>query len=186
MLFICTPLTGDRNMNHEFMWCILITMNSIQAAVLPSNRITFLRWNSPVAATYEVSHEEFPTKLSSWTQFQCGRRVAPQKTNISQDTSRVSENSTQFLCYLPEDSIRFHRLRVQSNKTTPPNTHTLQTPAASPGSQCFWPTSYRLDVPTTALQFRMPITSPGFHLYSWPTGYKSEILTPLPCIRLIS
>lgn len=40
---------------------ILITMNSIQAAVLPSNRLTFLQWNSSVAAIYEVSHEEFPT-----------------------------------------------------------------------------------------------------------------------------
>ena len=48
-------------MNREFMWRILITMNSVQAAVLPSNRITFLQWNSPVTATYEVSHEEFPT-----------------------------------------------------------------------------------------------------------------------------
>lgn len=48
-------------MNREFMWGILITMNSIQAAVLPSNRLTFLQWNSLVAATYEVSHEEFPT-----------------------------------------------------------------------------------------------------------------------------
>lgn len=36
-------------------------MNSIQAAVLPSNRITFPQCDSPVAETYEVSPEEFPT-----------------------------------------------------------------------------------------------------------------------------
>lgn len=36
-------------------------MNSVQAAVLPSNRITFLQSNSLVAATSEVTHEEFPT-----------------------------------------------------------------------------------------------------------------------------
>lgn len=59
----------DKNMSREFMWGIPITVNSIQAAVLPSNRITFLQWNSPVAATYEISCEEFPTLSAPHTLF---------------------------------------------------------------------------------------------------------------------
>lgn len=58
--------------------------------------------------------------------------------------------------YLPGESTRFHRLRVQSHQPacpTLPNTHThthrhiLQTLTASPGCNlCFWPTGYRSEL----------------------------------------
>lgn len=53
------------------------------------------------------------------------------KTKQFSNTSRVSENLTQFSHYPPGDSIRFHRLRTQSYQTTlhsPP-----QMLATSPG-----------------------------------------------------
>ena len=57
----------------------------------------------------------------------------------------VSKNSTWFCHYLLRDSIRFHRLRVQSYKITTSlhtHIHTLQTPVANPGCySCFWPTN---------------------------------------------
>ena len=60
---------------------------------------------------------------------------------------------TQFWHCLPGDTIGSHRLRAQSHMIPPPvpqNTHTLQTPVASPGYHLsFWPTDYRWEVPKT-------------------------------------
>ena len=51
------------------------------------------------------------------------------------NTSWLSYNLTQFLHYLPGDSVRSHGLRVQSHKTAP---SLLQTPIIIPGCYlCF-------------------------------------------------
>lgn len=47
-----------------------------------------------------------------------------------------------------------------------------------------WLTSYKLKFPTTPCN-RMPITSSGYHLCFWPTGYKSEAPTTLPGFNLL-
>ena len=96
----------------------------------------------------------------------------------------MSYNITQFWHLLPGDNVRFYRLRVQCYKTAPTP---LQTPVTSPGCyQCFWPTSYRLEVPTTpAPGLQLPAASPGCYLYFCMTGYKSDV-PMVPSLGLIN
>ena len=65
---------------------------------------------------------------------------------------------TQCCCYLPRDSIRFHKLR---------DTIGLHSPKGLP------------------LLPQTPITSPGCHLYIWPTGCRWEVPT-IPSLGLIN
>lgn len=74
--------------------------------------------------------------------------VVPYADNqqFSDSSSRVPRVH-QFWPWLPGDSIRFHKLKAQSHKTTP---SPLQMMVTRPGCHlCFWPTSYRSEVPTT-------------------------------------
>ena len=57
-----------------------------------------------------------PTWYVGWR----GRGCCPHNTKQSSDTRRVSEYSTQFWHYQSWNSIRFHRLNVQSYKTPYP------------------------------------------------------------------
>ena len=65
---------------------------------------------------------------------------------FSLSTSRVSYHSTQFWHYLPGNGIRSHRLRTQSNKTTPCE-RAISNPDHHPSS---WLTCYRSEIPMTA------------------------------------
>ena len=77
-------------------------------------------------------------------------------------------NSTGTLCYLLGDSIRFHRLRGQSHKTAP-RTHTLDT-SQKPGLLTVLLTNQpQIGCSNDTLQLRMPMSSPGCHLYLLPT-----------------
>lgn len=63
----------------------------------------------------------------------------------------MSKSSTQFRHYLPRDSIRLHRLRAQSYKTTsPPSPQTLVANVRLLLHLCFWLISDRLELPTAS------------------------------------
>ena len=128
-------------------WCYLWKVCSVRGLLIrnlcgsPKSYQTY----SPVPGRVPSPH-----LLGFWTkrcvlQYVCLWEGVPH-TNNSQDTSWVYYNSTQFWYYLPRDTIRFHRLRVQSYKAA---THPLQTPVASPGYHLgFWPTGYKSEVST--------------------------------------
>lgn len=64
-------------------------------------------------------------------------------TNQFSSTNCVFNNLTQF-CYLPRDSVRYHRLRAQSHQTalTP-----LHMPIVTPGCHLYlWVTGYKSEV----------------------------------------
>ena len=69
----------------------------------------------------KVKHPCFSTQPSLYSQVilitNCVGRFSHSKQFL--DTRWMSYNSTQFWHYLPEDSIRSHRLRAQSLKTAP-------------------------------------------------------------------
>lgn len=88
-----------------------------------------------------------------------GVRQFPHQQNFS-DTSWESYN---------EDSVRFHRFKAQSHKTTPPAPirHLSQVQAVT----CVL-TNYELD---PLLRLQKLVASSGCCLYFWPTGYKLEV-----------
>ena len=125
------------------------------------------------------SHFHCTTQLGSQTQFHCVLAGGvPPHQQILRHQQCVNSIMT-----LSRDSIRFHRLRAQSYKIAP-SAHILQMPDASPGYVHFWTTGPQIGDSNDPLQFRMPITSPGRHLYFWMTGYKSEVPTT-PSLGLI-
>lgn len=64
------------------------------------------------------------------------------------DSGWVSYNLTEFWGYLPEVNVRSHRLRAHLHKSGPhPHIHTYF--KCQLQALCFWPTSYRLEVPKT-------------------------------------
>ena len=107
------------------------------------------------------------------------------------DTSRVSENSTQIWC--SQESVRFHRLRAQSSKTTSqPPPSPFQIPVKSPSKYLyFWQTDYQLKHPMISsldlinllewlTELRKPIYSPDFCFII--EEYNSGTATWMRCI----
>lgn len=79
------------------------------------------------------------------------------------NTWYVSSNSIQFWFYLPQVTIRSHRLMAQAHKTTPAS---FQVPTTSPGCPLFfWPSGYKLEVP------RHPSWSP-VNFLEWLTEHR--------------
>ena len=94
-------------------------------------------------------------------------------------TPWVSYNWTQFWHCPPRDSIRFHRVRAQSHKTTLHIRHQSQ---AQVVTLCIMLLNNKLQIegsydPFPGLQ--TPVASPHCYPYLWPTSYKSEVpMTP--------
>ena len=87
----------------------------------------------------------------------CGRSSPHHQARNSQTPAgcpTIQLNSDTI--YYPEISVRFHRLRVQSYKTTLPpilllpNLYPFQMPMESPGCYlCFWPNDHTWEIPMT-------------------------------------
>ena len=132
----------------------------------------------------------------SWSHFWCvcvklwQGWVATPPSNFS-DTSCMPYNSTQFWRYVHRNSIRSHRLRG----SVPQDCHLLPTTSDTNGKSrllCFWPTSYRLEVPTTLslglINFLEQLTElrETFHLLDYQfiiKGYSSGTTRGRQCTR---
>lgn len=131
----------------EFPRCV---SQHATSGLCKSQEILFEKKSSIIKYLYEELNR-------FWYQFQCGQGRRGSSLD-QQAILRAPAGSSTIQVNSIWDSIRFHRLRVQSYKTAPTPPQLLQTSFASPGCYlCFWPTQYILEVPKTSLDFRCQI-----------------------------
>ena len=107
------------------------------------------------------------TLLHFWRQT-CG--FSPHQA-IPCNTSWASCNANPFWHYPPRMSLRSHKLRAQSHKTTP-----LQTPVESSG----W---HNIVNQLYSIKKKEKKKVPGCRLYFWLTDHKSAFLWPPPWVQ---